>query len=45
MSVLVYTESENGAKDGFGEVASYAKGIADMMELTLPRFISRSRCW
>jgi hypothetical protein len=30
MSVLVYTESENGAfKDGL-EVASYAKG-ADMM--------------
>ena len=32
MSVLVYTESENGVfkKTAF-EVASYAKGIADMM--------------
>lgn len=36
MSVLVYTESENGAfkKTAF-EVASYAKGIADMMGTTV----------
>jgi len=32
MSVLVYTESENGAfKKTAYEVASYAKGIADML--------------
>lgn len=36
MSVLVYTESENGEfKKTALEVASYAKGVADMLETTV----------
>jgi len=36
MAILVYTESENGKlKKAAFEVASYAKGLADMMDTSV----------